>query len=80
MLYSRARESQRGEQGGTACYLLAVPLRAIRAGAAGNKDSKNPGELLPMSSFFFAARRFEPLMFLWMRFFGGHAIEASNQE
>lgn len=46
MLYFRARESQRGDQADMACYRLVVPRRAIRAGAAGDKDSKNSGELL----------------------------------
>lgn len=52
ILYFRATKDIRGDQVDMACYRLAVPRRAIMAGAAGDKDSNNSGELLLLFFFF----------------------------
>lgn len=60
-----------------ACYRLVIPHRATRAGAAGEKSSKNFGELFFL---FFTTWRFEFLMCISIHSFGHDAIEISEQE
>lgn len=52
ILYFRTKKAIRGDQIDMACYRLAVPHRAIRAGTVGDKDPNNSGDLLLFFSLF----------------------------